>query len=317
MTALTRSFEKFNYLLRPSKQVERKLIVEALHVLRTVGYDVPSYTYLGFGSVYYADFVLFHKYLFIDDMVCAEIEPIPERMDFNKPYDFIKLYMEPIENVLPDVPREKRLLAWLDYDVILSPGVLRDLEILVGVVRPGSIVMVTVDAEARLPDKTLDKRTWGPDRRRLLVEHYQQFRDVLGRDIQESDVSAETIPQLIIDILRAAFERATSRRADVRHWQLFNFTYADGARMVTLGGVIDDEAAEGRLKGSGIFGKPFITRDRIPVEISVPPITSREKQWLDQNPESDVERPFEMDDGAIEAFYRYRRYYPMYVETLV
>ena len=57
------SFEKFNYLLRPSKQVERKLLIEAFHCMRADGYDVAKYTYLGFGSVFYADCLLLHKYL--------------------------------------------------------------------------------------------------------------------------------------------------------------------------------------------------------------------------------------------------------------
>ena len=67
-----RSYEKFNYLLRPSKQVERKLFIEALHRLRAAGYPIYEYTYLGLGSVFYADFILFHKYLYIDKMICAE-----------------------------------------------------------------------------------------------------------------------------------------------------------------------------------------------------------------------------------------------------
>ncbi len=86
-----RSYEKFNYLLRPSKQVERKLFIEALHHLRTAGYPVYDYTYLGLGSVFYADFVLFHKYLYIDRMVCAEKDEIAPRMKFNKPFGFVKL----------------------------------------------------------------------------------------------------------------------------------------------------------------------------------------------------------------------------------
>ena len=60
------SFSRFNYLLRPSKQVERKLFIEALHRLALGNFRIHEYTYLGFGSPYYADFILFHKYLYID-----------------------------------------------------------------------------------------------------------------------------------------------------------------------------------------------------------------------------------------------------------
>ena len=42
-----RSFEKFNYLLRPSKQIERKMIIEALQRLAglNAGYDLADYRY--------------------------------------------------------------------------------------------------------------------------------------------------------------------------------------------------------------------------------------------------------------------------------
>ena len=78
------SFSRFNYLLRPSKQVERKLFIEALHRLALGSFRIHEYTYLGFGSPYYADFILFHKYLHIDSMVCVERENIPRRMQFNQ-----------------------------------------------------------------------------------------------------------------------------------------------------------------------------------------------------------------------------------------
>ena len=49
---------------------------------------------MGFGSAYYVDFVMFHKYLFIENMVCVEWSEIPKRMRFNKPFNFIKLRMQ-------------------------------------------------------------------------------------------------------------------------------------------------------------------------------------------------------------------------------
>src|SRR5690349_17029565 len=88
------SYEKFNYLLRPAKQVERKLIIDCMLRLGRAGYHITDYRYVGFGSPYYADFVIFHKYLGIEDMVCIEGSPIENRMKFNKPYPFINLEMK-------------------------------------------------------------------------------------------------------------------------------------------------------------------------------------------------------------------------------
>ena len=81
------SFTRFNYLVRPSKQVERKLFIEAFHRLAVGGFAWSDYIYVGLGSVYFADFILFHKYLYINRMICVEAESIPKRMRFNRPFD--------------------------------------------------------------------------------------------------------------------------------------------------------------------------------------------------------------------------------------
>ena len=84
MAQPTDSFKQFNYSLRPSKQVERKIMIEVLLRLSKAGYTISDYRYLGFGSPYYVDFVMFHKYLFMKDMVCVEWGEVPKRMKFNK-----------------------------------------------------------------------------------------------------------------------------------------------------------------------------------------------------------------------------------------
>src|SRR5688572_20068153 len=101
-TMATRSFEKFNYLLRPAKQVERKLILQGLLALMRDGVPIDSYTYLGFGSVFYADFVMLHKSIGIEDMYCVEAQPVERRMRFNMPYGLVKLRMGALSDTLPD-----------------------------------------------------------------------------------------------------------------------------------------------------------------------------------------------------------------------
>ena len=122
------SFKQFNYGLRPSKHVERKAMVEVLLRLAKAGYIINEYTYLGFGSPYYIDFVLFHKFLFIDDMICIEWGDIPRRMKFNKPFKCIKLKMGALLNHIPSLSTRKKYLVWLDYDRPLDPELLQDID---------------------------------------------------------------------------------------------------------------------------------------------------------------------------------------------
>ena len=46
----------------PAKQVERRMMIELLQLLSQVGFSINTYQYTGMGSVYYVDFVLFHKH---------------------------------------------------------------------------------------------------------------------------------------------------------------------------------------------------------------------------------------------------------------
>ena len=63
------SYEQINYSLRPAKQIERKMLIEAFRNLTEFG-DIGSYRYIGFGSIYFSDFNQVHKSLGIT--VCVK-----------------------------------------------------------------------------------------------------------------------------------------------------------------------------------------------------------------------------------------------------
>ena len=88
----------FDYTLRPKKQVERRMLIELFHKLRAFKYNISKYRYIGFGSIYFYDFILFHKYLYLEDMICFEEENnLKKRMNFNRPYKFIQIKCESFE----------------------------------------------------------------------------------------------------------------------------------------------------------------------------------------------------------------------------
>ena len=68
------SFKNINYMFRPKKQIERKIFIELFqkiqHALDT---NISEYQYIGLGSIYYYDFILFHKYLKIRDMISLDL----------------------------------------------------------------------------------------------------------------------------------------------------------------------------------------------------------------------------------------------------
>ena len=93
------SYRTVNYLLRLKKQIERKIIVDILKKLdKHATINIEEYVYFGLGSIYFADFSLFHRFLGIKDMISLELPPgaiqdqsQPRRFFFNRPYKFIEL----------------------------------------------------------------------------------------------------------------------------------------------------------------------------------------------------------------------------------
>ena len=315
------SFTKFNYLLRPSKQVERKLFIETLQRLLAGGFSIYDYTYLGFGSVYYADFILFHKYLNIKNMICAESENIPKRMNFNRPYEFIDLRMQEVAEVIPSIDREKRYVVWLDYDYSLNDEVLRDLSSLIKVLSRKSIFIITVEADHRFPgikdigDLNLDER---------IEEMLKRFRNQLEKyydgEIKRNMITKNRLPLLMAQILRNVIAENIPISEGTSFSQLFNFNYADGAQMLSIGGIIGDDETRMQLKQCKIYELDFVTEGLEPVKISVPPLTIREKNWLDQNLSQEFsgeQLAFELDKEMYDSFKKFYKYYPTYYETLL
>ena len=325
------SFGKIDYLLRPSKQIERKLFIEALQVLSKAGYHIRDYQYIGFGSVYYADFILFHKYLSISEMTCIEKELVPRRMDFNKPYPFINVEIKSArEFIESSVPFEKPQFVWLDYDANLNTDMLEDIDGFLTRLPQGSVFVVSVSANAgplagyvSEPDRTILK---GKALRERIAEamnvEFGRFLRKPRKTIKEPDVKEENVPSLFSDLIAERIKQSLTVRSDSLHFHtLFKYVYADNAQMFTLGGIVDKQYRSERLRRSGVRALDFVVNraDDPPIAISVPRLTLREKQWLEQyrvDPASTEPLAFEMDVDAVKSFVRYYKYYPTYYETI-
>lgn len=315
------SFEKLNYLLRPSKQVERKLLIETFHRLAQANYNITEYTYLGLGSVYFVDFVLLHRYLYIDDMICVEREAIPNRMAFNQPYKFIRLEMMAVAQFIPSLVETQRYLVWLDYDTCLELDILDDLDGFLQNLSAGSILVVTVDARAQLPQDE-DTPSLSEQKRltKVLKFYRHHFEKYAGGRIAEADIGEKDFPALLARIIRSKIGESMRGRPDCEFSQLFNFLYSDNAPMLTIGGLIDREGTcEGLFNGC-LKGMQFLTPDETPVEITVPPLTERERQWIDSNLDKAKRSktlPFELNPVMVKAYRKFARHYPSYHEAVV
>jgi hypothetical protein len=320
-----RDFEQIDYSIRPSKQIERRLFIEVLQQLSKAGIHISDYAYIGCGSIFYADFIMFHKYLRIADMICVEREEIPKRMEFNKPYDFIRLFMEPFSNLIPRLESDRKYLLWLDENDILTGELLDDVGTLLESLCPGCVLMITVNAEPRsymrFFDEVQDEKSIGTTDKEQLVSAIQnEFGKYCGK-IEKSELTLKRFPELLARIFRSKIETSLILRSQYRFIQLFNYKYSDGAQMLTIGGLVDKEERKSELSKIGMFEKEYINDRLAPLEISVPPLTLREKQWLDQNLEQlrggSIAPPFEIKSSLLNNYLSYYRQYPSFHEIFI
>ncbi|HEY3242585.1 MAG TPA: O-methyltransferase [Phycisphaerae bacterium] len=316
MNESTESFRRVQYDLRPAKQIERRMIVDALQLLAMEGFSIRDYQYTGMGSIYFVDFVLFHRLLGMERMVSVEQSPIQGRVAFNKPFRVVAVEMCPVGDYIPRLSRDLRHLLWLDYDSVLSTEHLEDVSLAGTYLTPGSILLVTVDSEPPVRVEAAGS----PERWR---EYFMEVGKNYVDPAWESGLFAQSkLPFVNALILENALRAGLSGRRDVEFLPLFNFIYADGHRMVTIGGMVVSDVEKRRVLASRL-PQAFYYRRRLEepaYEIHVPKVTRKERFLLDSAmPCDEGWKPDSLDLPAedIDAYRQIYRFFPAYGELLV
>jgi hypothetical protein len=283
MKSPVRSFEKFSYTLRAAKNIERKMMCEAFARLSRIQ-ALCRYRYIGMGSNEFCDFSLIHRRLGISDMISIErcVEDRP-RFEFNRPYSCIKMKWGSTHEELPKLRWNKRCIVWLDFEDPLDNDVLNDIRTLVGCLRSGSIFVVTVkadpgDADPGDPD---------PEKRyATLVANVGKERvplNVTGVSLGKwglANASAQ-IAFNEIETVRQSRNGKLAIRDQLAYVPLFNFQYADGAQMTTVGGLLVDKGDRRRLNATHLSDLDFVRDHKSAYLIETPVLTHREIRHLD------------------------------------
>lgn len=285
---MTASYRLIDYSLRPGKFAERKMLSEIFSRLKSFG-DLPSYQYIGFGSIWFSDCVLFHKSLGINDIYSIERETDHEaRFLFNKPFGGINVLMGHSSEVLLELDWSRRSIVWLDYDDPLGPAILDDVRTVASRLVSGSALAVTVQAE-----KIFAKRQ--DEEEAQVVDTAEKFSNFFGPDRTPLDITDQhlvgwTLSKTSRTVIGREIEGAlaqvnAARRPDNRmHFKpVAAFEYADGAKMTTLAGVIVDSGQRGLHELCNFGNLPFCTQDESAYRIKVPVLTPREMRHLDRS----------------------------------
>lgn len=317
------SSNRVQYELRTNKQIERRMIVNVFQLMSQANFQISNYHYTGFGGNYFIDFILFHRILGIKHMVNVEHdETIKNRVIFNTPFSnkIIENKFGPISNFIPDLHPDIKHILWLDYDSRITDSILSDCATAVTQLSKGSIILVTIDVETlSIIDKNKLKREATP---KECMDYYDKVANsYMGPGLKDIDFNKQNLPETTFKILYKAMKQGLTGRP-VEFLQIFKFVYADGHKMITLGGVIGDEEEKNKIKASGIENENYVRLDTAAdhYEINAPKFTKREKGFLDANmPCEDNWKPenLEFKEQELRTYREIYRFYPAYAELLL
>ena len=310
------SYEKINYALRPAKNIERKMIVEALSRLRAF-YTLESYRYVGLGSPYFSDFSLVHRSLGIQDMICIEQETgDARRFEFNRPFNCIELEFGNTTAVLPTLKwQERPTIVWLDYDDPIGITMLSDIDVVCSSLTSGSFFLISVRRNAG---------DFGADPSERLERVTSALGDKVPAGTSRRDTTSSNFGRLLWRIIDSEIryivsERSAGLRPDLQfnYKQLLYFWYKDGTPMLTIGGVLYQKGQRVQLTQCDFDALFYNRASDDPYDIEVPPLTFKEIQTIDaQLPESTPCLPG-VPKSLVAAYAKNYRYFPNYVEAEV
>ncbi|MCX6830180.1 MAG: hypothetical protein NT002_13020 [candidate division Zixibacteria bacterium] len=335
-----RSFDKINYLLRPKKQIERKILIDIFNKID----DISDYHYIGLGSVFFYDFILFHKYLNIKRMTSLEKDKKSvKRCKFNRPYDFIKFHSMSTTEFIDNHSFNEKSIIWFDYDTMLwdlrckgsvrdisESAILQDVRIITKKVNERTFFILTVDVTppTKVPEWKSFIETFG-----AYLGDFPMIRD---RDIpsQKEDLRAKYNQMIQAIILNSIDDNQRFQR--LKFTKLFSFYCKDSSPMYTLGGVYDDPEALNGLISTIKRDNGFVNLNEGEItNIDVPILTYKEKCYLDHRVEeltnaignnaenvslTDVVNGLEFEiipPHRLRTYLDFYRYYPQYYEGII
>ena len=280
---------------------------------------IEDYRYVGFGSKYFSDFVVFHRHLNISEMISIEADTHNrERYEFNKPYSNIRMEWGHSSDVLPKlVQSHKKTIYWLDYDGTFEPFMLQDAATIAEGICSGSVLSMSFNCQ---PPDFLDGDI--NSLKDALIQQVSKKHIPANLDLRgwkSSRTSAIFLKNCIKDeigaILKSRNLSVVNESQRLKFEQRLFFTYADGAPMATIAFLFFDEMDEESVINCRLDDLYFSKKDDDPFDITMPNLTIKEIRHLmeirpDQTKLND--KIFTIKDA--ESLWQNYRYFPGFSE---
>jgi hypothetical protein len=325
------SYRLINYSLRPAKATERKMICEALRRLYPFA-KIETYRYIGFGSIYFSDFQLFHRSLGMDSMLSIEKDATAkECFEFNKPYKCVDIEYRPASEVLPELDWQTKSIVWLDYEAKLDSTVLSDVASVCAKAVSGSVLIVSVNVHPDSEPDEEEKR--GYTSQTGLPFNINEYRfhalrkrlgDCVPSEVEGSQLRGKGLAAVCHRMLGSKVEETLSVRNGVLpannklcHQQILYFHYSDNALMATVAWIFFEAAEKDKFEICSFKELDFSRFKNEAYNIQVPCLTLKEMRHLNtQLPRGGKVTLPGVPGPDIERYAKLYRYFPVFTETI-
>ena len=280
------SFEKINYSLRPSKSIERKMIIPFLTKLTNFG-NLTRYHYIGFGSIYYSDFILFHKNLNIHRMSSIEYERNESRARFNLPYKCIELYSGTSNDKLTTIMNnDEKYIVWLDYDSPMTNFTLDDIQTFISKSTSGSLLMITLNVNSDDKDELNSKFDELFEYRKIQLEK-RITKNKIPQINESQELNIKNIHKIYRNIIINEIEENLIKKNKLqtnkyKFEQIMNFRYSDNAKMQTFAFIVYEQNEENKFNACSFNDLSTYKNSEEPYEIKSPHLTIDEIRKLNK-----------------------------------
>lgn len=289
-----------NYLTAPLKAITREMIAELSR--RTVSFGpLSEMTYVGLGSLEFVDFELFYRRLGIMNMISIESNYSVARLEFNRPFDGIRIIHGHTNLRLPEIGelKESRCIVWLDFTARINASVRRDISYLASVLPQGSALFISLNMDVRERD---------------IESVMTDLGDYFNPDRAQSDYLGAVFGDRQREIAERIVRESISGRNDSVHSQLvLDVRYADSSKMQVLGWILSERDVDifDRCRLSELDFS-LAAKEGRSVRLGWPKITSTEWIALTKNllpTQNDSSSPFPwIDQATINHFVNIHRW---------
>ncbi|WP_347976181.1 O-methyltransferase [Microbacterium sp. ProA8] len=289
----------FDYRHRPSKNIERHLILEVAQRFVHAYPNRKRPQYVGMGALEFLDFELMHRSLNVTKMYSIE-KSDPTRFEFNKPFKTIRIVHASTTEALQrnEIDMTRPTIMWFDYTAALSESIVSDLKDVARNLHAPSLFFVTINCHPGLLEGRVDRLADAVGRNQLS----SGLTDArLGGDGLRSEQW-----RIVDSVIRSA---ADERRDPAAWFQLVNFKYRDNAPMQTIGGLLAPPATKAADVTGWFSGMDFYSAGADVFDLRVPVITPRERAALDLQLPKLSKQPLKLRGIPPQELEAYRRVY--------